>query len=216
MFWKGAAATKSGSQSPLRSPGARELHPSALPLLPSAGGSTSGRWQPQGPQKPPVTAVEDVGLRVLALQVADVDVGRAVLCCSRSARGEPQGHGAEIGIPELVPDDPLARPDRRRPVEVPEGRRSLEGTGSRPSPSDRHASPPACRRRTRWTSRIAPRRRRSGRSIVIWRSKRPGRLSAGSSMSARLVGDHHDPGPVSEANRLHRRDRRDPRRRRPR
>ncbi len=38
-----------------------------------------------------------------------------------------------------------------------------------------------------WTSRIFLRPRRSGRSTTIWRSKRPGRSSAGSRMSGRLV-----------------------------
>ena len=38
-----------------------------------------------------------------------------------------------------------------------------------------------------WTSRIFLRPLRSGRSTTIWRSKRPGRSSAGSRMSGRLV-----------------------------
>ena len=38
-----------------------------------------------------------------------------------------------------------------------------------------------------WTSRICLRPLRSGRSTTIWRSKRPGRSSAGSRMSGRLV-----------------------------
>src|SRR5918992_1375676 len=38
-----------------------------------------------------------------------------------------------------------------------------------------------------WTSRILERPLRSGRSTTIWRSKRPGRSSAGSRMSGRLV-----------------------------
>ena len=38
-----------------------------------------------------------------------------------------------------------------------------------------------------WTSRIFARPLRSGRSTVIWRSKRPGRSRAGSRMSGRLV-----------------------------
>ena len=38
-----------------------------------------------------------------------------------------------------------------------------------------------------WTSRIFARPLRSGRSTTIWRSKRPGRSSAGSRMSGRLV-----------------------------
>ena len=38
-----------------------------------------------------------------------------------------------------------------------------------------------------WTSRILARPLRSGRSTTIWRSKRPGRSSAGSRMSGRLV-----------------------------
>ena len=38
-----------------------------------------------------------------------------------------------------------------------------------------------------WTSRIFARPLRSGRSTAIWRSKRPGRSSAGSRMSGRLV-----------------------------
>ena len=38
-----------------------------------------------------------------------------------------------------------------------------------------------------WTSRIFLRPLRSGRSTTTWRSKRPGRSSAGSRMSGRLV-----------------------------
>ncbi len=41
--------------------------------------------------------------------------------------------------------------------------------------------------RSAWTARIALRPARSGRSTTIWRSKRPGRSSAGSRMSGRFV-----------------------------